>query len=305
MKQINIGGSGLHGSAIALGCMRITQLGKSELTELVNKCLELGINFFDHADIYGGGKCEELFGEVLAEKPSLREQMVLQSKCGIRNGFFDFSKAHILDSVDKILTRLRQEYLDILLLHRPDTLMEPDEVAEAFDALERAGKVRYFGVSNMNPGQMDLLQSALRQKLIANQLQFSLAHTGMIDSGICVNMKWEQGMDRDGSVLEYCRKNHVTIQAWSVLQYGFFDGVFLASEQYPELNIALERIAAENGLSPAAVAMAFILRHPAKMQAIVGSTQAGRIADMAKGADITLSREDWYALYVAAGNKLP
>ena len=305
MKTINIGGSGLHSSAIALGCMRIADLGTAGLTELVNECLDVGIDFFDHADIYGGGSCEELFGEVLAAEPSLREQMVIQSKCGIRNGFFDFSKEHILDSVDKILKRLQTEYLDILLLHRPDTLMEPDEVAEAFDTLEQSSKVRHFGVSNMNPAQIDLLQSSLRQKLVANQLQFSLAHTGMIDNGLCVNMKWEQGIDRDGSILEYCRKENITIQAWSVLQYGFFDGVFLGSEKYPELNSVLERIAGENGVSPAAVAMAFILRHPAKMQAIVGSTNKERVAAMAKGADMSLSRAEWYELYMAAGNQLP
>ena len=305
MKYINLGGSGINASAIALGCMRMSEMNTTELSTLVNKCLELGIDFFDHADIYGGGVCEELFGKVLKENKTLRDRMVIQSKCGIRNGFFDFSKKHILDSADGILKRLGIDSLDFLLLHRPDTLMEPDEIASAFSILQDSGKVRHFGVSNMNSEQIEFLQSALKQKLVVNQLQFSAAHTGMIDSGIYVNMKFEQSMDRDGSILEYCRRKDITIQTWSSLQYGFFEGTFLNSEKYPALNKVLDRIANEAGVKSSTVAIAWILRHPANMQVIPGTTNLTHITEIAKACDIELSRQQWYEIYQAAGNKLP
>jgi len=305
MKYIDLGGSGVNASAIALGCMRIYDLNAKEVSALVNKCIELKVNFFDHADIYGGGACEELFSKVLKENKSLRDSIILQSKCGIRDGFFDFSEKYILDSVDGILKRLGIECLDILLLHRPDTLMEPLEVASAFAALNKSGKVQHFGVSNMNPAQIDLLQSVIDQKLIVNQLQFSAAHTGMIDSGICVNMKEDQSTDRDGSILEYCRLKNITIQTWSSLQYGFFEGTFLKSEKYPELNKVLDRIAKEKGVKNSTIAIAWILRHPANMQVIPGTTNPDRFTDLVKAVDIELSRQEWYEIYQAAGNPLP
>ena len=305
MKYIDLGGSGLNASAIALGCMRISKMSVSEVSALVNKCLELEINFFDHADIYGGGVCEELFGKVFKEDKALRSKMLLQSKCGIRKGFFDFSKEHILNSADGILQRLGIDCLDVLLLHRPDTLMEPDEIAEAFNTLHYSGKVRFFGVSNMKPEQIEYLQEALKHKLIVNQLQFSAVHTGMIDSGIYVNMKADQSNDRDGSILEYCRRKNITIQTWSSLLYGFFEGTFLDSEKYPKLNEVLDRIAKEKGITKASLAIAWILRHPAKMQAIPGTTNQTRIADMVKGVDIEISKPEWYEIYQAAGNPLP
>ena len=305
MKYIDLGGSGIDASAIALGCMRISEMNVKEVSALIDKCLELGINFFDHADIYGGGKCEELFGKVFSENKTLRDKMILQSKCGIRNGYFDFSKEHILSSVDGILKRLGVDCLDVLLLHRPDTLMEPDDVAAAFDLLLSKGLVKQFGVSNMNPAQIIFLESALNQKLIVNQLQFSAAHTGMVDNGICVNMRIDQGIDRDGCILEFCRSKDITIQTWSSLQYGFFEGTFLGSDKYPKLNKVLDRIAKEKGVTDAAVAIAWILRHPAKMQVIPGTTKISRIEDIVKSVNIELTRPEWYEIYTSAGNILP
>ena len=305
MKTINLGESGLEASAIALGCMRISEMSVTELTALINKCFELGINFFDHADIYGNGVCEELFGKVLMENPPMRRDMLIQSKCGIRNGFFDFSGQYILDSTEGILKRLGVDSLDILLLHRSDTLMEPDEIAKAFNALYESGKVKHFGVSNMNPAQIDFLQDALGQKLIVNQLQFSAAHTGMIDNGIYVNMKVEQSNDRDGSILEYCRRKKITIQTWSSLQYGFFEGTFLNSDKHPKLNDVLMCIADERGVEKSAVAIAWILRHPAKMQVVPGTTNPARLTALVKSIDIELDRQEWYEIYQSAGNILP
>jgi len=305
MKYIKLGGSELNASAIALGCMRISAMSVKEVSFLVNKCMELGINFYDHADIYGGGVCEELFGKVLKEKPGLREKMLIQSKCGIRQGYFDFSREHILTSTENILKRLDIDCLDVLLLHRPDTLMEPEEVASAFDTLYSKGMVRYFGVSNMNPAQIIFLENALNQKLIANQLQFSAAHTGMIDNGICVNMRVDQGIDRDGCILEFCRTKNITIQTWSSLQYGFFEGTFLNNEKYPKLNEVLDRYAKENSITSAAAAIAWILRHPAKMQVIPGTTKANRMEDMTKATEVEMTRPEWYEIYQAAGNILP
>src|ERR1051325_966883 len=234
MKRIQFVHGGFTGSEIALGCMRMSRVSVSEASTLLNTCLDEGIDFFDHADIHGGGKSEEVFAQAVT--PAIRGKIILQSKCGIRKGFFDFSREHVWSSVDGILKRLRTEYLDILLLHRPDTLMEPEEVAEAFDYLKNAGKVRHFGVSNQNPGQIELLSKYLNVPIVANQLQFSLTNTGMIDSGLNVNMEIDAGVNRDGGVLEYCRLKDITIQAWSPFQYGFFEGTFLGNAKFPELN---------------------------------------------------------------------
>ena len=243
LKNLKIANSQLEASQIALGCMRITGLKEiKEVRELVDTAMECGINFFDHADIYGQGESERIFGK--AVDGIAREKMIIQTKCGIRSGIcYDFSKEHILESVDKSLKRLNTDYVDVLLLHRPDTLMEPEEVAEAFDILEKEGKVRYFGVSNQNSMQMELLQHYCSQKLIFNQLQFSVAHCDIIDSGLNVNVHNEAGCVRDGSILEYCRLKEVTIQAWSPFQYGFFEGVFIGNEKFPELNQMLNELA--------------------------------------------------------------
>lgn len=305
MKNINIGNSGIIASEISLGCMRIADMSKKEANLLINTALDEGITFFDHADIYGQGKSEEVFADAIDMNPSIREKIIIQSKCGIRPGFFDFSKEHILNSVDGILKRLKTDYLDILLLHRPDTLMEPEEVSEAFEILSNSGKVKKFGVSNQNPMQIQLLNKFLKDKIIANQLQLSLTNTGMIDSGLNVNMEIAPSIDRDGSVLEFCRLNDITIQPWSPFQYGFFEGVFLNNPKFKELNDKIDEFAKKYNVTKEAIAIAWILRHPAKMQPIVGTTNRDRIKAICKASDIVLSREEWYELYRAAGNKLP
>lgn len=305
MKKINIGGSNIAASAIIMGCMRIAEKKPQEVCEWIEKAMEKGINTFDHADIYGGGEAERIFAGAMSLSSVKREDVIIQSKCGIRQGFFDFSKKYIIESTENILKRLNMDYLDILLLHRPDTLMEPDEIAQAFDKLQKEGKVKAFGVSNMNVMQLEYLASQLGRKLVINQLQFSAAHTPVIDAGLNVNMCNEAGIGRDGSVLEYCRMKDITIQTWSSLQYGYFEGTFLNNEKYPELNQALNRISKKYLITPAAAAIAWILRHPANMQAVVGTTSVNRLEEIAKAADIRLSREEWYEIYTAAGNKLP
>ncbi|EIA7678397.1 aldo/keto reductase family oxidoreductase [Listeria monocytogenes] len=305
MKRITIGNSALTASEISLGCMRMADLSKEDANKVINTALENGIDFFDHADIYGGGKSEEVFADAIDINATIREKMILQSKCGIRQGFFDFSKEHIIASVEGSLKRLKTDYLDTLLLHRPDTLFEPEEVAAAFTELEKSGKVRHFGVSNQNPGQIELLKKYVDQELIANQLQFSIMHTGMIDTGFNVNMTIDPSLDRDGGILEYSRLNNMTIQAWSPFQYGFFEGVFLDNDKFPELNKTIDKIAADKGVTNSAIAVAWIQRHPASFQTVVGTMNPGRIADIAKASDVTLSREEWYEIYRAAGNQLP
>ncbi|MDZ5255241.1 aldo/keto reductase [Clostridium sp. LIBA-8841] len=305
MKNINIGNSGIIASEISLGCMRIADMSKKEANLLINTALDEGITLFDHADIYGQGKSEEVFADAIDMNPSIREKIIIQSKCGIRPGFFDFSKEHILNSVDGILKRLKTDYLDILLLHRPDTLMKPEEVAEAFEILSNSGKVKKFGVSNQNPMQIQLLNKFLKDKIIANQLQLSLTNTGMIDSGLNVNMEIAPSIDRDGSVLEFCRLNDITIQPWSPFQYGFFEGVFLNNPKFKELNDKIDEFAKKYNVTKEAIAIAWILRHPAKMQPIVGTTNKDRIKAICKASEVVLSREEWYELYRAAGNKLP
>ncbi|HEX2953022.1 MAG TPA: aldo/keto reductase [Bacillota bacterium] len=305
MNRINIGNGEINASEISLGCMRIAGLANQDATKLIQTALDGGINFFDHADIYAGGRSEEVFAQAVKGISVAREAMILQTKCGIRQGYYDFSKEHILNSVDGSLKRLQTDYIDVLLLHRPDTLMEPEEVAEAFTRLHRSGKVRYFGVSNQNPMQMELLSKYLQQKIIINQLQFSIMHTGIIDSGINVNMKIDPSVDRDGSVLEYCRLKEITIQAWSPFQYGFFEGVFLDNDKFPELNQKINELAAAKGVTNTAIAIAWILRHPAKIQAIVGTTNVARLKDICKASSVNLTRPEWYEIYRAAGNKLP
>ena len=295
----------MNASELSLGCMRISKLTNQEISTLIHTALDEGINFFDHADVYGGGKCEEKFSEALDMNSSLRDKMLLQTKVGIRQGSFDFSKEHILEAVDGSLKRLRTEYLDVLLLHRPDALVEPEEVAEAFTILETSGKVKYFGVSNQNPMQIELLRKFVKQKILFNQLQLSITNTSMIDAGINVNMQINHSIDRDGSILDYCRLNEITIQPWSPFQYGFFEGVFLDNPKFPELNQKIDAIAVDKGVTNTAIGIAWLLRHPAHMQPILGTTSPHRVKDACKASDITLTREEWYAIYLAAGNKLP
>ena len=304
MKRIKVGGV-IPASAVAMGCMRLTDT-KTSVDSIIGTALESGIDFFDHADIYGGGKCEELFGEYLSSHKDIRDKITVQTKCAIKRGCYDFSKEHILNSVNASLKRLRTDYIDVLLLHRPDTLMEPEEVAEAFNQLEREGKVRYFGVSNHNLYQIELLKTAVKQPIITNQLQMSITESGMITSGLNVNMKNSESVMHDGGLLEYSRIKNITIQTWSPFQKGFFEGTFIGdNEHYPELNKKLAELAEKYSATPTGIAAAWILRHPADMQLISGSVSEQRIKEICRGADITLTREDWYSLYLAAGYCLP
>lgn len=306
MKQVPFGTSGEMVSAISIGCMRITNLSADQTVAFLNYALEHGVNFFDHADIYGSGACEERFGAGVKQAGIPRDSIFVQSKCGIaRGGMFDFSKEHIIEAVEGSLKRLNMDYLDSLLLHRPDALVEPEEVAEAFDTLKQQGKVRYFGVSNHTPMQMELLKKWVKQPLMANQLQFSIAHASMISSGLEANMGTAGAINRDGSVLDYCRLNDVTIQAWSPFLYGFFEGVFLGSEKYPELNQKLQEIAKVYGVSDTTIATAWLLRHPANVQVITGTMKQTRLDEICKACDIVLTRKEWYDIYKSAGNIIP
>ncbi|MEA2077945.1 MAG: aldo/keto reductase [Candidatus Marinimicrobia bacterium] len=305
MKHLYLPSTELPTSEIILGCMRIAKLSEADAELLLKTALDNGINFFDHADIYGAGRSEEIFAQAFSMNSALREKIYIQTKCGIRKGYFDFSKKHILDSVDESLKRLQTDYVDTLLLHRPDTLIEPEEVAEAFNTLKSAGKARHFGVSNHNPGQISLLQKYLDQPLIINQLQFSLTNTGMIDRGLNVNMENPSSIDHDGGILDYCRLHDIRIQPWSPFLFGYFEGVYLDHQNFPDLNATLNRIATEKKTSKSVLIIAWILRHPAKMQPIIGTTNPQRLTDICKASDITLTRQEWYEIYRAAGNELP
>ena len=293
-------------SRIAQGCMRIDRLTRAELDALIRSDLDAGISFFEHADIYGGnGRCEELFGNILREDPSLRERMTIQTKCGIRPGQYDFSREHILTSVEQSLKRLGTDQVEFLVLHRPDTLVEPEEVAEAFTQLKEQGKVKKFGVSNHNAMQIALLNKYLPEPLVIDQLQFGLGHTVLVDAGLNVNMKNDESVNRDDSTLDYCRLNDITIQAWSPLQFGFIKGHFMGNPDFEGLNRKLEELGDAYGITATAMAIAWILRHSAKIQPVVGSVNLERMRDIAKAADVTITRKEWYDLYCATGKSLP
>ena len=308
MRYITLGQGDKELSEIVLGMMRIEDKSVKEVEELVETALSVGINAFDLADIYGRGRCEELLGLVLKNHPDLREKIWIQSKCGIRIEeftYFDFSKEYILESVDRILKRLQLDYLDSLLLHRPDALMEADQVAEAFDILHTSGKVRDFGVSNQNPMMMELLKKEVKQPLSINQLQLSAAFTPGFESGFHVNMEDSQAAMRDGSIFEYCKLHDVVIQAWSVLQFGYFKGNFVGNEKFQALNQVLDRLAFKYGVTPSTIAISWILRYPAKIQAVVGTTNPKHLREVSQAANFSLTRKEWYEIYLAAGNNLP
>lgn len=308
MKKVKFGTTGLQVPAIVAGCMRLDELDTAGAARHIENAVAHGVNFFDHADIYGKSArpCETVFGEALKQTCVKREDIFVQSKCGIIPGvMFDLSKKHILESVDIILKRLDMEYLDALLLHRPDALVEPEEVAAAFDELEAAGKVRYFGISNMKPMQIELLIKCVRQPLVANQLQVSAAHSPMISNGLEVNMMTPGAVDRDGSVLDYCRLNDITIQAWSPFQYGMIKGPFLTNDEFATLNKTLAELGEKYGVSATTMAAAWLLRHPANMQVIAGTMNPGRFDEICNACDIQMTKEDWYKIFLAAGNILP
>lgn len=308
MRYITLGQDDKELSEIVLGMMRIKDKSVKEVEELVETALSVGINAFDLADIYGRGRCEELLGLVLKNRPDLREKMWIQSKCGIRIEeftYFDFSKDYIIKSVDGILQRLKIDHLDSLLLHRPDALMESDQVAEAFDLLYKQGKVRDFGVSNQNPMMMELLKKDVKQPLAVNQLQLSAAFTPGFESAFHVNMEDSQAAMRDGSIFEYCKLHDVVIQVWSVLQFGYFKGNFVGNEKFQALNQVLDRLAIKYGVTSSTIAISWILRYPAKMQAVVGTTNPKHLREVSRAANFSLTRKEWYEIYLAAGNNLP
>ncbi|HEV6832634.1 TPA: aldo/keto reductase family oxidoreductase [Streptococcus pneumoniae] len=308
MRYITLGQDDKELSEIVLGMMRIKDKSVKEVEELVETALSVGINAFDLADIYGRGRCEELLGLVLKNRPDLREKMWIQSKCGIRIEeftYFDFSKDYIIKSVDGILQRLKIDHLDSLLLHRPDALMESDQVAEAFDLLYKQGKVRDFGVSNQNPMMMELLKKDVKQPLAVNQLQLSAAFTPGFESAFHVNMEDSQAAMRDGSIFEYCKLHDVVIQTWSVLQFGYFKGNFVGNEKFQALNQVLDRLAIKYGVTSSTIAISWILRYPAKMQAVVGTTNPKHLREVSRAANFSLTRKEWYEIYLAAGNNLP
>ena len=313
MRQIKIGNTNFTGSAIALGIMRMNKLTVEEAVRALETANETGINYIDSADIYGHGKSEEIFGKALQKSSLKRDDFYIQSKTGIyenpeldyKTTRYDFSKKYLINAVDGILSRMKIDYLDSLLLHRPDALMDPAEIAAAFDELQRDGKVRHFGVSNFNPMQVDLLQSGVSQRLLINQLQLSVMHTGPIDFNIHTNMTDERSIDHDRGVLDYSRLHNMTVQAWSPFQYGQIEGNFIGNPKFPEVNEALQKVADQKGVSKNAVAAAWILRHPANTQVIIGTMTPAHIIDSAKGADISLTAQEWYDIYLAAGNDLP
>ena len=308
MKYCSLGD--LHSSAIVMGCMRIGDKPLTQVEKVIFEALRAGVNTFDLADIYGGGNCEKVFGVAIKDLGIPRKDFILQTKCGIRknaNGKivrFDFSKEYIIESVEGSLKRLNTEYIDSLLLHRPDTLVDPDEVGEAFERLRDDGKVKVFGVSNFNATQIQLFRASGIQ-VAANQVQFSLKHTPLVDAGFNVNMYKDESVTRAGDTLEYCRLKGIPLQAWSPLQYGFFEGVFLGNEKFPELNAELDALAEKYAVTPAAIAFAWILRHPAFKQVVTGTSTPERMEEICKAADIRLTHEEWYKLYFAAGNTLP
>lgn len=308
MKYLSLAEGKLNASQLVLGCMRTHQKSVAEADELLMTAVDAGVNYFDHADIYGGGRSEEVFGAALALHPGLREKIFIQTKCGIKRGeptVYDLSKEYIIKAVEGSLARLQVEYIDTLLLHRPDALMDAEEIAAAFDLLYRSGKVRHFGISNMNAMQAAYLQKFSAQKLVFNQLQFNPVNAGMIDQGVNVNMNNTASIDHDGAVLDYCRMHDMTIQAWSILQAEGTRRLFLGDAEYQGLNDALLSLAGKYQATPAAIVVAWILRHPAKIQPIVGTTDKSRLLNLCKAADITLTRQEWYEIYLSLGRQLP
>ena len=304
MYHIPFGKSGMQVPTVAVGCMRIAEMEPRQLEAFIATAMENGANFFDHADVYGGGVCETVFGKAMAGYD--RAKLLIQTKCGIVAGkMYDFSYDYIVSSVEGSLKRLNTDYVDMLVLHRPDALMEPEEVARAFAHLKESGKVRYFGVSNHNSYQLELLQKYLDMPICTNQLQFGIMHAPMVQSGINVNLYNDSATNRDGGVLDYCRLKDITIQPWSPMQYGFFEGCFVDNENFPKLNAVMEEIASAYGISKTALAISWILRHPAKMQPVTGTTNLQRLRDSLQATEVSITREEWYRIYKAAGNQLP
>ncbi len=312
MEYMDIGG--IKCSRLALGSSRISDKPLANIERLIDKALEIGINLFDHADIYGGGHCESIYGEIIAKRPSLRDKMVLQTKCGICGGRYDLGYKHIVESVEGSLSRLKTDRIDILLLHRPDALMRPEEIARAFDALQKSGKVIRFGVSNFSSHQIDFLKSYVNQPIVVDQLQLSPTYCPLIDAGMNVNARSESG-ERDDGTLWYCHKNGITIQTYGTMQCSFTDetgyfysGAFLsdcAQKKYFALNAVLNGLAQKYNVTPEAVAINWVLHHPANMQAIIGTTLDKRLALYKDCCEVPLTDREWYVIYGSAGHSIP
>lgn len=315
IKKIPLGSTEIQIPNIAAGMMRIADLNDTQIRALYDGARKSGVNFFDHADLYGfntpGGIhfCERRFREALSLSNSEREQIFLLTKTGIVTDpwHYDQSYEHIVSSAEASLRSLGTDYLDVLLLHRPDALVEPEEVAKAFDHLKASGKVRSFGVSNHTPRQIDLLKTAVTQPIVVNQIQLSITHSPIIAQGLSSNMTgFDDSITRDGGgIIDYARANKITLQTWSPFQKGFQDGVFLDSPDYPELNAELKRLAAKYEVTPTAIATAWITRHPAGMQVVLGTTKPERVAEAAAGSNLPLTRGEWYGLFRAAGHNVP
>jgi predicted oxidoreductase len=309
MKSFKSPQADLTLSSIVLGLMRIAKMSDADIRQLFDAAVDAGVTMIDHADIYGGAPhvCEARFGDSVKLSPADRERIMIQSKAGIRKGFFDFSSEHILEAVDGSLKALKTEYLDVLLLHRPDTLVEPDDVAKVFDQLHTSGKVRHFGVSNQTPGQIELLKSAVKQPLLFNQVQLSIPHANLFAQGIAANMDGlDQSISRDVGLLDYSRLKGMTLQAWSPVQHGFFEGVFIGDcKNFAELNDVMDELAKKYAVTPTGIAIAWITRHPANLQVVLGTTKPSRVRESVAGSDIVLTREEWYRLFRAAGHKVP
>lgn len=309
MKTINVVNGPANASAIILGCMRMPALSVDQAEKMIQTAVELGVNFFDNATCYGeDGEAEKRFGDAFKQSGLKREDVIIQSKCGLRfeRNEFDWTKENILTSVDESLSRMKLDYLDALLLHRPDLIFEPEQVAEAFDILAKNGKVRYFGVSNVPPMELELLKRYVKQPLVFNQLQFSLEQSQLIDQPLYMNnLTTERSVDRDNGTVDYCRLNDITIQAWSPLQHGFFKGCFVDSPEFPELNKVLAELGDKYGVSKTAIAIAWILRHPAKMQAIAGTMNPVHLKEICDATKVELTHNEWYKLYLSSGKKLP
>ena len=308
MKMQNVVNGPQNVSSIILGCMRMPALTVAEAAKMISCAAELGINFYDHATVYGEGEAETRFGDAFPLTGLKREDVILQSKCGLHfdRGEFDWTQKDILESVDGSLKRLKTDHLDVLLLHRPDLLFDPEEIAETFDKLEKSGKVIHFGVSNVTPGQLELLKKFVKQPLVFNQLQLSLDQSQLIDAGLYINnTTTDRSTDRDNGILDYCRLNDITIQAWSPLQIGMFKGCFVDHPDYPELNAVLAKLGEKYGVPKTAIAIAWILRHPAKMQAIAGTMNPAHLKDICDSTKVELTHHEWYELYLASGKFLP
>ncbi|SNU02647.1 Predicted oxidoreductase [Ruaniaceae bacterium KH17] len=312
MKYLELAGVQQAVSNVVVGMMRINDKSDAEIRAIYDAARENGINMIDHANIYGGNHlCERRFAEAVPLSASERADVVIQTKAGIvpspEGTHFEFSYDELVTQAEESLRSLNTDYIDVFLLHRPDSLVEPEEVARAFDHLHESGKVRAFGVSNQTPRQMELLRKHVNQPLVANQLQLSITHCPIIAEGISTNMQHaEQSVVVDGGgILDYCRLTDTTIQAWSPFQKGFFDGVFLGDPDFPELNAAIDRIAAKYGVTPTAIAVAWITRHPANMQVVLGTTNPQRVADAAAGSEIPLTHAEWYELFRTAGHIVP